>query len=458
MLFDGEPITTVDANRIVNMGIVLVPGDRGIFPGLTTTENLRMAGWLYDKDPEHVKRATESVLDYFPVLRQRLHTQSGSLSGGEQQMLSLAMAFIAEPRLLIIDELSLGLAPTVIESLLEIVKAIHERGTAVILIEQSVNLALRLTERAVFMEKGQVVFAGPTAELVEHEEHRPRRDARRRPPAGPVGHADLGELATVAAAPPTAEAKAARHRRRRGAGAPGPEAEIVLSTRGLTKRFGGVLAVDDVDLDLRKGEILGLIGPERGGQDDGVRDGLGTAAPATSGTVTMNGTDVSDWPAYKRSSFGLGPLLPGGPAVARPHRAGDDRARRRQAGALAGGPRHRSSACRPSGGRRSGWPRPATRSSSSWGSPSYVDMLGSDLSTGQRRMLELAVIVAQRPTVVLLDEPSAGLSQAETEALAPGAARHEGAPRTAASCSSSTTWASRAPWPTGSSRSTPAPW
>ena len=170
VLFDGEPITTIDASRIVNMGIVLVPGDRGIFPGLTTSENLRLAGWLYDKDPDHVTRATESVLNYFPILRQRAHTQSGSLSGGEQQMLSLAMAFIAEPRLLIIDELSLGLAPTVIESLLEIVKAIHERGTAVILIEQSVNLALRLTDRAVFMEKGQVVFAGPTAELVEHEE------------------------------------------------------------------------------------------------------------------------------------------------------------------------------------------------------------------------------------------------------------------------------------------------
>ena len=85
-------------------------------------------------------------------------------------MLSLAMAFIAQPRLLIIDELSLGLAPTVIESLLKIVKAINERGTAVILVEQSVNLALRMTTRATFMEKGQVVFQGPTAELIENEE------------------------------------------------------------------------------------------------------------------------------------------------------------------------------------------------------------------------------------------------------------------------------------------------
>ena len=165
VLFDGQPITTLDPNRIVKLGIAMVPGDRGIFPGLTTADNLKMAGWLYDKDPAYIKKATKSVLSYFPALNNRLTTPSGSLSGGEQQMLSLAMAFIAQPRLMIIDELSLGLAPTVIESLLRIVKEINERGTAVILVEQSVNLALRMTSRATFMEKGQVVFQGTTDEL-----------------------------------------------------------------------------------------------------------------------------------------------------------------------------------------------------------------------------------------------------------------------------------------------------
>jgi len=418
VLFDGEPITTVDANRIVNMGIVLVPGDRGIFPGLTTAENLRMAGWLYDKDPEHIKRATDSVLNYFPILRQRMHTQAGSLSGGEQQMLSLAMAFIAEPRLLIIDELSLGLAPTVIESLLLIVKAIHERGTAVILIEQSVNLALRLTERAVFMEKGQIVFAGPTAELVEHEEivRAVMLEGARRQS---LSATDLGQLATAPAGAgnggggngaPKPAARPARV-------PPGPEAEIVLSTTGLTKRFGGVLAVDNVDLDLRRGEILGLIGPNGAGKTT-VFEMIAGQLRTNGGVVMMNGTDVSDWPAHRRSAFGLGRsfqaarLWPGltvqetiAVAVAKHVHS---------PGALA------SLFCLPN----VGWAEKRVALAGDevielLGLSPYADQLGSDLSTGIRRMLELAVIVAQRPSIVLLDEPSAGLSQAETEALAP---------------------------------------
>src|SRR5204863_1546184 len=116
---------------------------------------------------DHVARATEQVLEYFPVLRSRWATMAGDLSGGEQQMLSLAQAFIAEPDLLLIDELSLGLAPAVVERLVEILRRIHANGATVVLIEQSVNVALELAERAVFMEKGEVRFSGPTAQLLE---------------------------------------------------------------------------------------------------------------------------------------------------------------------------------------------------------------------------------------------------------------------------------------------------
>src|SRR5207245_4067213 len=110
-VFDGVEIPLSDANATVAAGIVHVPGGRGVFPTLTVEENLRLAGWLFKKDPDHVRQATERVLEYFPILRERWHEKAGSLSGGEQQMLTLGQALIAKPKLLMIDELSLGLAP-----------------------------------------------------------------------------------------------------------------------------------------------------------------------------------------------------------------------------------------------------------------------------------------------------------------------------------------------------------
>src|SRR5207237_894104 len=128
---------------------------------------LRLAGWAHRDDPAHVRTATALALERFPVLAERRSTMAGALSGGEQQMLGLAMALISKPRLLMIDELSLGLAPTIVSRLVEIVRAIHEQGTTVIVVEQSVNVALTLAERAVFMEKGEVRFSGGAAELLD---------------------------------------------------------------------------------------------------------------------------------------------------------------------------------------------------------------------------------------------------------------------------------------------------
>src|SRR5437879_7190549 len=107
------------------------------------------------------------MLELFPVLRERLAIMAGNLSGGEQQMLSLAMAFVTKPKVLCIDELSLGLAPTVVAQLCDRVREIHAAGTTVVLVEQSVNVALLLAERAVFLEKGEVRFRGPTADLLD---------------------------------------------------------------------------------------------------------------------------------------------------------------------------------------------------------------------------------------------------------------------------------------------------
>jgi branched-chain amino acid transport system ATP-binding protein len=170
VLFDGRDISGLDAETIAARGLCLVPGGRGVFPGLSVERNLRLGTWLYRKDAVAGADALEQVLDLFPRLGQRLHQLAGTLSGGEQQMLTLAQAFVARPRILAIDELSLGLAPRVVEELLTVVETINATGVTVILVEQSVNIALSLTSRALFMEKGEVRYEGASADLLERDD------------------------------------------------------------------------------------------------------------------------------------------------------------------------------------------------------------------------------------------------------------------------------------------------
>jgi ABC-type branched-subunit amino acid transport system ATPase component len=402
VMFDGTAITTYEAHRITEAGILQVPGGRGIFPGLTVAECLRVAGWLYDSDDQDLARATETVLDYFPVLSRRWHTPAGSLSGGEQQMLSLSMAFIAKPKLLIIDELSLGLAPTVIESLLGIVKGIHDRGSAIILVEQSINLALRLCDRAIFMEKGQVVFSGSTADLLD------RQDIVRAVLLG--GADDSPSDTTLAVAVNEADGV-------RPADAALGSRHAVLSARSLYQSFGGVVAVDNVDLDLYRGEILGLLGPNGAGKTT-IFEMLSGERRSERGRITMGEDDITSWPAYRRAEHGLGRsfqaarLWPGltvdeSVITAISHHISSPGA----ASAILCLPTVRRSERR--------LRQAADEILEPLGLAQYSDQLTSDLSTGVRRLLELAVIIAMGPSIVLLDEPSAGLAQAETEAMAP---------------------------------------
>jgi ABC-type branched-subunit amino acid transport system ATPase component len=408
VMFDGAAITTYEAHRITEAGILQVPGGRGIFPGLTVAECLRVAGWLYDTDDEDLARATKTVLDYFPVLSRRWHTPAGSLSGGEQQMLSLSMAFIAKPKLLIIDELSLGLAPTVIESLLGIVKGIHDRGSAVILVEQSINLALRLCDRAIFMEKGQVVFSGSTTDLLD------RQDIVRAVLLGGSNESPTDAQSLIGKAPAVTVSEADGVR---PADAARDSHHAVLSARGLYQSFGGVVAVDDVDLDLYRGEILGLLGPNGAGKTT-IFELLSGERRSERGRITMGEDDITSWPAYRRAEHGLGRsfqaarLWPGltvdeSVIMAISHHTSSPGA----AAAIFCLPTVRRSERR--------LRQAADEILEPLGLAQYSDQLTSDLSTGVRRLLELAVIIAMGPSIVLLDEPSAGLAQAETEAMAP---------------------------------------
>jgi ABC-type branched-subunit amino acid transport system ATPase component/sugar phosphate permease len=168
--FQGRTVTFTDATERVRRGIVQVPGGKAIFPSLTVRENLLAGAYTFVWDAKRVEAKSEEVLALFPRLHERLDQPAGTLSGGEQQMLALAKALLLEPELLLIDELSLGLAPVMVQEILQTTDILKERGITMIIVEQSLNVALSISDRAVFMEKGRVRFEGSAAELLERDD------------------------------------------------------------------------------------------------------------------------------------------------------------------------------------------------------------------------------------------------------------------------------------------------
>jgi ABC-type branched-subunit amino acid transport system ATPase component/sugar phosphate permease len=164
--FRGQDITYLDAERRTRLGITQIPGGRAVFGPLTVVENLRSYGYSLGKDRRNLNALIDECFVAFPRLAERRNSLASTLSGGEQQMLGLSKALVMKPRLLVIDELSLGLAPIIVEQLLEMVRQINATGTAVVLVEQSVNIALSLVEHAYFMEKGEMRFDGAAADLL----------------------------------------------------------------------------------------------------------------------------------------------------------------------------------------------------------------------------------------------------------------------------------------------------
>ncbi|MDT3439955.1 MFS transporter [Pseudofrankia sp. BMG5.37] len=166
----GHDITYVDAEKRVSRGITQIPGGRAVFGPLTVAENLRGLGFSLGRDKKRLDAAIDECFEMFPRLAERRNQPALTLSGGEQQMLALSKAFILKPRLLLIDELSLGLAPIVVDRLLAMVRQINAAGTAVVLVEQSISLALSVVNHAYFMEKGQVRFDGSSADLLARDD------------------------------------------------------------------------------------------------------------------------------------------------------------------------------------------------------------------------------------------------------------------------------------------------
>jgi ABC-type branched-subunit amino acid transport system ATPase component len=404
ILFEGRDITALPANRTVAEGIVTVPGGKGVFPTLTVRENLALAGWLFNKEKEHVDAATAKVLEYFPILKQRWEEKAGNMSGGEQQMLTLGQAFIAKPKLLMIDELSLGLAPVIVEQLLEIVRAIHAQGTTIILVEQSVNVAITVAERAVFMEKGEIRFDGPSSDLLD------RPDVLRA--VFLQGAAAAGPDQDVLEADPRLVPAKDTIRQERLDREP-----VILQTKGLSVSFGGIKAVSDVDFDLRKGEIVGLIGPNGAGKTT-IMDLISGFLVPSSGRVYLKGKDVTELTPDGRAWLGLGRSFQDArlfPALTVAETLGV--ALERHVPLPATLP-----AALVSPGVKVSEKAVAERVEELielMHLQAFANKFISELSTGSRRIVDLACALAHGPDVLLLDEPSSGIAQKETEALGP---------------------------------------
>jgi len=167
VLFEGKDVTGTPAEEMAGLGLVQVPGGKAVFGDLTVMENLEVGGFLIRRDKQLLEQRIEEVLETFPRLKERIGNTASTLSGGEQQQLAIAKAMLLKPKLLCIDELSLGLAPIIVEGLLETVRSIHASGTTLVIVEQSLNVAVSLCDRAIFLEKGSVRFEGKPAELLE---------------------------------------------------------------------------------------------------------------------------------------------------------------------------------------------------------------------------------------------------------------------------------------------------
>jgi branched-chain amino acid transport system ATP-binding protein len=170
ILFRGRPIQQTDPHEIVALGISQVPEGRRIFPLLTVTENLDMGAFLR-KDKAEIAKDMEYIFSLFPILKERRHQQGGTLSGGEQQMLAISRALMARPRLLLMDEPSLGLAPLIVQLIFRIIRKINEENrTTILLVEQNANMALQVAHRGYVMENGRITLEGTAASLLDNEE------------------------------------------------------------------------------------------------------------------------------------------------------------------------------------------------------------------------------------------------------------------------------------------------
>ncbi|MEA2448961.1 MAG: branched-chain amino acid transport system ATP-binding protein [Thermoleophilaceae bacterium] len=390
--FEGRDLQGVDAGAIVRAGVVQVPEGRRIFGELTVEENLR-AGGLTVRDRGARDKARARVYELFPRLEERRRQRGALLSGGEQQMLAIGRALMSSPKLLLLDEPSLGLAPQVVDRIGEVVREINRQGTAVILVEQNAAMALDVADTAYMLEVGTISLSGAASELAATDEVRERYLG-----VGSAGR-DGAPPAEAAEPPATTSERSVKD----------------LSVQGVTVSFAGVTALDDVSFSVRARSVHALIGPNGAGKSTCLNLLTGVYAPAA-GQVRYGDVELTSLRPHRIARLGISRTFQNlalSPTASVCDNLLLGRHRLTKAGFVTSGlglPRAR---------RERAEQRDRAREIADLLSlGDHFERPVEDLSYGDRKRVELGRALCAEPGVLLLDEPVAGMNSDESRQMA----------------------------------------
>jgi ABC-type branched-subunit amino acid transport system ATPase component len=387
--FDSRTLSALAPAEVVRAGVVQVPEGRRMFADLTVEENLR-AGGLSSRGRSRRVEARSRVYKLFPRLHERRTQRAGLLSGGEQQMLAIGRALMSEPRVLLLDEPSLGLAPQFVERIAEIIVKINEQGTSVVLVEQNAAMALEIAHRAYVLEVGRVALEGPAKELAASDDIRARYLG-----IVPDGAAPARALKT--AAPPA----------RRGA--------RELHAEDVTVRFGGLLALNKVSLDVAAGSTHAVIGPNGAGKST-LLNVLTGVYRASEGTVRYGDEVLTGLRPPRIAALGISRTFQNlalSPASTIRDNLLLGRHRLTKAGFVTAG--LRLPAARREEAEQE---RVVAEIAAVLALEEHLDRPVSDLPYGDRKRVELGRALAAEPSLLLLDEPVAGMNADESRRMA----------------------------------------
>jgi branched-chain amino acid transport system ATP-binding protein len=383
----GTDLVGLAPADVVRVGMVQVPEGRQVFKDLTVEENLRAGG--VSRDRQARRRGRERAFELFPRLAERRTQKAGLLSGGEQQMLAIGRALMAEPGVLLLDEPSLGLAPQIVEQIGEIVGEINRSGTTVVLVEQNAGMALRIADRAFVLESGRVALQGTADELAASDE------VRRRYLGGGAQRAPIT-------------------RRPRSAARPGREPQPLVA-EDLTVRFGGVVALDGVSFTVEPGSTHAIIGPNGAGKSTAINVLTGVYQ-ASAGSVRYGDRALTGLRPHRVARLGISRTFQNialSPEATVEENLLLGRHFRSRGGFVAS-----ALALPPARRDRARQRAIVRRVAERLGLTDELHRPVHELAYGARKRVELARAAAAEPLVLLLDEPVAGMNDTESAAMA----------------------------------------